>query len=695
MDLDLFFQTLAEAFQEDSGDVAYLVFLERFEDDDVVNTVEKFRTEVLFEQFADFRIGFVVVLRFEDFVRAEVTGHDDDGVLEVDHTAFAIGQAAIVEDLQQDVEDIRMGLFDFIEEDDAVRTTTDGFRELAPFIIADISRRSPDQTGYGMLFHVFRHIDADDVAFVIEEGFRQGLGQFGLADTGRAEEDEGTNRTVRVFDTGTGTDDGIADDADGIVLADDPFMQRFVEVQEFFPFAGHHLGDRDAGPAADDLGDIFFADFFFEELRILVFRQVGFLFFQLFLQFRQFAVLQFRSFGQIVVAFGLGHVALDGVDFFLQALRAQDGLFFFIPLGFELAFFFFQFVLRFRDLSQPFFGSVVRFFVQGLFFNFQLHDLMAQFVNRRRHGFDFRTQFSGGFVDEVDGLIRQEAVGNVAVRQDSGSDQGFITDADAMMDFVTFFQATENGDRVFDRRLVDHDRLETTFQSGIFFDVFLVFIEGRSADAAQVTTGQHRFQDVAGVHGAFRSASADDGVDFIDEEENLAVRFGDFIEDRFESFFKFATVFGTGDEGAHIEGVEGLVLQRFRNVAADDTAGQSFDDSRLADARFTDEDRVVLTTAGQDFDGTADFIITADDRVQFVLAGSGGQIAAVFFQGLVVFFGVIAVDVGLTVSLDGTHDFVLGQAKFTAQLLDFVVAFADDTHEDVFRADVFIVHGVG
>ena len=65
-----------------------------------------------------------------------------------------------------------------------------------------------------------------------------------------------------------------------------------------------------------------------------MFRQISFLFFQLFLQFRQFAVLQFRSFGQIVVAFGLGHVALDGVDFFLQALGAQDGLFFFIPLGF-------------------------------------------------------------------------------------------------------------------------------------------------------------------------------------------------------------------------------------------------------------------------------------------------------------------------------------------------------------------------
>ena len=116
--------------------------------------------------------------------------------------AFAIGQAAIIENLQEDVEDVRMGLFDFVEEDDAVRTTADGFSELAPFIIADISRRSPDQAGYGMFFHVFRHIDTDDVAFIIEEGFSQGLGQFGLADTGRAEEDEGTNRTVRILDEG-------------------------------------------------------------------------------------------------------------------------------------------------------------------------------------------------------------------------------------------------------------------------------------------------------------------------------------------------------------------------------------------------------------------------------------------------------------------------------------------------------------
>lgn len=56
---------------------------------------------------------------------------------------------------------------------------------------------------------------------------------------------------------------------------------------------------------------------------------------------------------------------------------------------------------------------------------------MAQFVDGCRHGFDFRAQFGGGFVDEVDGLIGQEAVGDVTVREDSSGDQSLIADADA------------------------------------------------------------------------------------------------------------------------------------------------------------------------------------------------------------------------------------------------------------------------
>ena len=49
----------------------------------------------------------LIVYAVEQELTAEVRGHDDNGVLEVDRAALGIGHAAVVEDLKQDVEDIR------------------------------------------------------------------------------------------------------------------------------------------------------------------------------------------------------------------------------------------------------------------------------------------------------------------------------------------------------------------------------------------------------------------------------------------------------------------------------------------------------------------------------------------------------------------------------------------------------------
>src|SRR5580658_2771779 len=46
--------------------------------------------------------------------RAQVRGHDDDGVLEIHLVAQAVGQLAVFEHLQQDFVNIRVGLLDFI-----------------------------------------------------------------------------------------------------------------------------------------------------------------------------------------------------------------------------------------------------------------------------------------------------------------------------------------------------------------------------------------------------------------------------------------------------------------------------------------------------------------------------------------------------------------------------------------------------
>ena len=130
-----------------------------------------------------------------------------------------------------------------------------------------------------MFLHVLRHIDTNHAAFIIKQGFGQRLGKFGLADARRAKEDKRTNRTVRVLDAGTGTQDGLADGLDCFILTDNTGMQHIFKVQQFLAFARQHLRDWNARPAADDLRDILLADFFFEETAVLGFgSDDGFLF---------------------------------------------------------------------------------------------------------------------------------------------------------------------------------------------------------------------------------------------------------------------------------------------------------------------------------------------------------------------------------------------------------------------------------
>src|ERR1700744_559235 len=84
----------------------------------------------------------------------------------------------------------------------------------------------------------------------------QRLGQFGLAHPGGPEEDERSDRPPRVLDPRPGPDDGVRDQPDGLILADDPLVQDLVEPQDLLPLAFLETADRDAGPAGHDRGDL-------------------------------------------------------------------------------------------------------------------------------------------------------------------------------------------------------------------------------------------------------------------------------------------------------------------------------------------------------------------------------------------------------------------------------------------------------
>ena len=247
---------------------------------------------------------------------------------------------------------------------------------------------------------------------------------------------------------------------------------------------------------------------------------------------------------------------------------------------------------------------------------------------------------------EVDGLVGQEPAGEVAVGEHGGGDEGGVLDADAVVHLVALLEAAEDGDGVLDRRLADEDGLEPALEGGVLLDVGAVLVERGGADEAQLAAGEHRLDHVAGVHGPFGLAGADDGVQLVDEGDDLAVGVGDLLEHRLEALLELAAVLGAGHHRPEVEADQPLALQALGHVALDDAAGEALDDGRLADARLADEHRVVLGAARQHLDDPADLLVAADDRVELALAGGLGEVAPVLLEGLVALLGVLATSPG-------------------------------------------------
>ena len=119
----------------------------------------------------------------------------------------------------------------------------------------------------------------------------------------------------------------------------------------------------------------------------------------------------------------------------------------------------------------------------------------------------------------------------------------------------------------------------------------------------------------------------DQGVQLVDEQDDVAAG-ADLLEHLLQALLEVAAVAGPGHQGAEVEGVELLALERLGHVVGHDLLGQALDDGRLADAGLADEDRVVLGAAGQDLHDPLDLALAPDDRVELALAGQLGQVAA-------------------------------------------------------------------
>src|SRR6266545_2083040 len=186
-------------------------------------------------------------------------------------------------------------------------------------------------------------------------------------------------------------------------------------------------------------------------------------------------------------------------------------------------------------------------------------------------------------VDQVDRLVGQEPVGDVAVGQVGRGDQGVIGDRDPVVGLVAVTQALQDLDRVRHGGLVDVDRLEAALQGRVLLEVLAVLLEGGGADRLQLTARQHRLEDRGRVDRALGRARADQGVQLVDEQDDVAPR-ADLLEDLLEALLEVAAVARAGHQRAQVQGVELLALERLGHLALDDRLRQALDDGGLAHA---------------------------------------------------------------------------------------------------------------
>ena len=303
-------------------------------------------------------------------------------------------------------------------------------------------------------------------------------------------------------------------------------------------------------------------------------------------------------------------------------------------------------------------------------------------------GVDLHFQPRRRLVDQVDRLVGQEPVGDVAVRQRCRRDQGAVGDAHAMVRFVLVLEPAQNRDRVLDARLVDIDRLEAARQGGVLLDMLFVFVERGGADAMQFAARQRRLEQVGSVHRAVGFAGADNGVHFVNEQDVGARRGGDFLQHGLEPLLELAAVFRAGDQRAHIERQKLLVLQALRHVAVDDAQRQALDDRRLADARLADQHRIVLGPARQDLNGATDFLVAADHRVELAIARGLGEIARIFLQRLIGVFRRRRIGgAAFAQSFDGGVEVLRRHAGLGENLARLAAAFQSEREQKPFDGD--------
>ena len=207
-------------------------------------------------------------------------------------------------------------------------------------------------------------------------------------------------------------------------------------MQQLLPFALYQPGHRDSGPALHDPGDLLIGHPIPKQIVFCRRLNLFLLCLQRLLGLGQPSVFQLRGLFQIIALLRGFDLPVQLLHLLPQLAHTLDGVLFVLPLGLhgiEAVPLLRQLLL---ELGKPCPGLGILLPLQRRLLDLHLDDLPGYRVQLHGHGVHFRADLGAGLVHQVDGLVRQEPVGDIAVGQGCRADQGGVRNLHAVEHLV-------------------------------------------------------------------------------------------------------------------------------------------------------------------------------------------------------------------------------------------------------------------
>ena len=248
----------------------------------------------------------------------------------------------------------------------------------------------------------------------------------------------------------------------------------------------------------------------------------------------------------------------------------------------------------------------------------QLSNALIHLLELRWSSQATNTQTSAGFINQINRLIWQMTVLNIACRQFRSGLQSLIRNSYTMMILIVLTQSLENFNRIGNTWLINLDRLETSFQSSIFFNVLTIFIRSCSPNGLQLTTRKHRLEHVGSAHRTISRSSAHNSVNLIDKEHNITASLN-FLQHLLETLFEITAITRTSNHRTEVERINLLIFQCFWYITINHFLSQTFNNSSFTHARFANKHRIILRATAQHNHNALNFRTTSNNRIKLTV----------------------------------------------------------------------------